>query len=87
MFDWVGWIILYVVSEWFGHRTGRLVLGILTLGTVKADRLLANEAPYGWLGFRRMEGGRIIAASETVTWIGLLFWIAILFVAVLVREW
>ena len=67
-----------------GHGTGRLVLTIMSGGTIRVQGPVTDvDDAFPWHGFRRDPDGTLKASEQTAELIGVLTWVIIAIAAVL----
>ena len=74
-----------ILIEWFldfvGYRTARLLVPLLSFGTVRVEHLSAAAPGFNWAGFKRDETGRLVMSFMMATLLGGLFWFLMLALA------
>ncbi|MDH3581191.1 MAG: hypothetical protein OEM91_11270 [Hyphomicrobiales bacterium] len=69
--------ILCFVMEIVGYTTARLLLPLVSFGTVRVETLGEEASGYNWLGLRREASGTWLLDATAAGWVGLFFWIGI----------
>lgn len=77
-------LVLELLFDWIGYRTARFLLPLLTFGRATVEDLTSNRAGFNWFGARRSEDGAHLISATMAGWIGVLFWMIALIVAVAV---
>lgn len=72
--------VLDFLTDIIGYMTARLLVPLLTFGTVRAEKVLDEEIAYNWAGVGRDAKGRLVMDATVAGWVGLFFWIAVLIV-------
>jgi hypothetical protein len=67
-------VLIGVLIEMLGYGIARLIIPLLTFGTVRLDPLSASSEHYNWLGYRR-DGARMVLGPTTAGLIGILIFI------------
>lgn len=74
-------VIIGLIFDIVGYGTARLLLPLLSLGQVRAERLEDGEQiGFNWFGIKRNQHGKLICSAESASWIGIGIWIALLVV-------
>lgn len=81
--------ILEVVFHVVAYYIGRVVVTIVTLGSVACDRITADtpRSKLRWGGSFHRRGGRIYLTAEATSVIGLIAVVAAIGCVVLIRYW
>jgi hypothetical protein len=73
-------VVVDFILEIIGYTTARVLLPIITFGSVQVERVSSKETGFNWAGFKRNESGGFMLQAPMAGWIGLIPWTA-LFVA------
>lgn len=65
-----GQAILELLFEIVAYSVGRIVLPVLTLGTIRSERL-SDLVSFPWHGMTRASDGKYVASAETTAIVGL----------------
>lgn len=72
LIDMIGGILLDVL----GYTTARLLVPIVTFGSVRVQALRAEPQRSNWFGFSRAADGSCQIEATMAGWYGLFFWVA-----------
>lgn len=70
--------VLDYLTDVIGCMTARLVVPLLSFGTVRVEKVLGDEIDYNWAGLGRDGDGRLVIDSNVAGLVGLFFWIVVL---------
>ncbi|MFZ6653944.1 hypothetical protein [Undibacterium sp. TJN19] len=74
-------ILLQLFGQIIGYGTGRLLIPILSLGSMRGEHFDGETGPDKKSYFWRDDTG-IVVSSGTTTFIGIVFWVAVLIAVV-----
>jgi len=72
--------IIDFILEVVGYTTARLLLPIISLGSIRVQTVSSDETGFNWFGFKRLEGGGFVCQAPMAGWIGLIPW-TLMFIA------
>jgi hypothetical protein len=78
----VVWIEMIV--DVLGYATARVLLPLLTFGTVRVGRPSPAAIQFGWHGFGRASNGIHVCRAGTASWLGLIPWAVGVIIAIVV---
>ncbi|MGG9999367.1 hypothetical protein ACQU0X_04705 [Pseudovibrio ascidiaceicola] len=73
--------LLDILVDTLGYYTARVVLPIISLGHIYAEKLSIQDASYNIFGFRKAGNRKLYFCFTMAGWIGVFIWI---FAAVLI---
>jgi hypothetical protein len=70
-------IIGSILLDALGYTTARLLVPIVTFGSVRVQALRAETRRHNWFGFSRNPDGSCQLEATMAGWYGLFFWIVV----------
>lgn len=68
-------VVADVLLDLVGYGTARVLLPVLSFGTIRVQAMKSPGQAFSWSGFKRLPDGTYLCASDLAGWIGLSVWV------------
>ncbi|OPF93177.1 hypothetical protein [Rhodopseudomonas palustris] len=67
-------VVVDVLLDLVGYGTARVLLPVLSFGTIRVQTMKSPSQTFNWSGFKRLPDGTYLCASDLAGWMGLSVW-------------
>ncbi|MEX3011952.1 hypothetical protein [Hoeflea sp. TYP-13] len=73
-----------IIVEVVGYLTAKILIPIISFGTIRVQKFTSSETGFNSFGFKREPRGTLLCSVTAAGWLGVLMWV-LFFVAAYIR--